>query len=196
MAALKIPSIFTAVDKMTAPMRKMGHSVQGFAAKAEVATARAERGFRRVMTPVRGLVSSLGTFGLAIGGTAIIGAVGSAINKFKEFEQANANLASVMGLTVQENKALADDAKRLGAVTARTATEVVGLQEAYARLAFKQKEILDMTQATINGSVAMNAELASTAELTGAMVRTFDSFSSADAPEIIDQLTLATQNQR
>ena len=194
MAALKIPSIFTAVDKMTAPMRKMGHSVQGFAAKAEIATARADRAFRRVMSPVKRLMASLGSFGLMLGGAAIVGAIGNMIGKFKEFEQANANLSSILSSATGPQLAmLQKDAQRLGATTAKTATQVVGLQESFARLGFVPKDIKNMTEATISGSVAMNAELSSTADLVGAMVRTFDDFKSKDAGKIVDQMTLATQ---
>ena len=89
-------------------------------------------------------------------------------------------------------KDLQDDAKRLGATTVKTASEVTELQLAYARLGFSQEQIIDLTEATISGSVALNANLAETAELTGAMVNSFDEFSAADAPEIMDVLSLAT----
>ena len=85
------------------------------------------------------------------------------------------------------------DAKRLGSITAKTATEVVGLQEAFARLGFEEPAILSMTEATINGAIAMKSELADTAELVGAMVKSFDAFEAVNAPDIIDQMTLATQ---
>ena len=89
--------------------------------------------------------------------------------------------------------ALQTDAQRLGATTAKTATEVVGLQEAFARLGFETDDIINMTQATISGSIAMKGPLADTAELVGAMVKSFDAVGSIDAPQIIDQMTLATQ---
>ena len=185
-ATIKIPTVFTAVDKFSSVVKKMTGGVKKFAAAGDRANTRMNRGFKKV-------TSAVGTLGIAIGGAALLGVVKSSIQTFAKFEQANANLASVMGKTVEETKKLQADAKRLGAITAKSATEVVGLQEAYARLGFSQSEILNVTEATINGSVAMNAELAQTAELTGSVIRTFDSFSSIDAPQILDQMTLATQ---
>jgi hypothetical protein len=185
-----IPSIFTAVDKITAPIRKMSRNVQSFAVKAEAGMAKFERRIRR-LTP------SLGAMGkqmIAMASTGLlIAGISSASSTIMNYEQANADLAAVMGTTIEKNQALAFDAERLGAITAKSATEVIGLQEAYARLGFSQKEILNVTEGTISGSIAMNAELAETAELTGAMVRTFKGFSSLDTTEILDKMTLSTQ---
>lgn len=189
----KVPTIFTAIDQVSRVSKAMGTSIRNFAVKAEVNLARVDRGFRRLMSPITKARRALGSFGIAFGATALIMAGSNGLGVIQDYEQANAGLAAVMGKTVEQNKALMTDSKRLGSVTAKTASEVVGLQESYARLGFQQNEILDMTEATIHGSVAMRGELAATAELVGAMVRTFDKFSSTDAPQIIDQMTFATQ---
>ncbi len=194
MAAFVIPSIFTAVDKVSAPVRRMSRNVQKFSVRAERGLARAERGFRRLLSPLAKARKLLGGFGLFIGGAAIVAAMGGMIGVFADFEQANASLSSVMATATRPQLiALQSDAKSLGAITAKTATEVVGLQEAFARLGFTAPQIVNMTEATIAGSIAMRGELSDTAGIVGAMVKTFDDFSSIDTPEIIDKMTLATQ---
>ncbi len=194
MAGLTIQTTFAAINKFTPTVKMMGNSVSKFAVKTELALARGERAFRRLGAPIRRLNSQLGGFGAAIGGVLVLRAVGNAINIFKDFEQANANLASVMATaTGPQLQALSNDAIRLGSTTAKSATEVVGLQESFARLGFVAPDIVNMTEATIAGSIAMNAELSETANLVGAMVRTFDDFSSIDAPMIMDQMVAATQ---
>jgi len=191
MSAFTIPSIFTAVDKLTAPVRRMTGSVQSFAQKSEAGLSRLNRRLNR-------LVPSFGQLGkqmIAFAGTAaLIGGLNSAITTVKDFEQANANLASIMSSsTSKELDSLGKDAERLGSITAKSATEVVGLQTSFARLGFVPKEIENMTEATISGSIAMNSELADTAELVGAVVNSFNNLGSSDSTEIIDQMTLATQ---
>ena len=185
-SAFTAKSIFMAVDRTSAVMRKITRANKAFAAKTKVAFARVERAARK-------LTSKVGFLGVALGGALLMQTVTSTIGVFKDFEQANASLAAVMGVTVEENKELAIDAKRLGAITAKSATEVVGLQEAFARLGFEKKSIINMTEATISGSVAMQGGLADTAELVGAIVKTFDKFESVNAPDIIDKLTKSTQ---
>ena len=189
-----VSATFLAIDKMSQKMIAMGRAAQKFGTKTQAHFARAEMSMRNMSRGVTRLTKRFGSLGLILGGSLIIGGLSNMVDKFANFEQANATLASVMaGATQPQLEALQEDAKRLGATTAKSATEVVGLQEAFARLGFGAKDIINMTEATISGSVAMQGELADTAELTGAMVRSFDALSSANAPDIIDQMTRATQ---
>ena len=188
--ALTVSTKFLAVDKLSQTMRKMTGSVTKFGNKSVATFHRIERAGRRLRKSV---AKSVGKLGLTVGFLALFQVATSVVGVFADFEQANAGLAAVMGKTVQENAVLMNDAKRLGAITAKTATEVVGLQEAFARLGFEESAIVNMTQSTISGAIAMKSELADTAELVGAMVNSFDKFGSIDAPIIIDQMTLATQ---
>ncbi|MDA3953119.1 MAG: phage tail tape measure protein [Bacteroidales bacterium] len=142
----------------------------------------------------RGISKKLGGLGLILGFTVVLAGLRNIIGVIANFEQANASLSSILAdATRPELKALSDEAKRLGSVTAKSSTEVVGLQEAFARLGFATPQVINMTEATISGSIAMNGELSKTAELVGAMVSTFGYLDSADAPAIIDQMTKSTQ---
>lgn len=137
----------------------------------------------------RQMVSALGLMG---GAFLAVQVIRGAFNTIKEFNKESAVLASVLQKTTKEIKPLTKNAKELGATTAKTANEIIGLQVAFARLGFTQQEILSLTEATIEGSIAMNSQLDETANLVGAMVNSFDDFSATDAPEIIDILSLAT----
>lgn len=193
-ATIKAPVTFTAVDRVSPIMKRMSKNVSGFAAKASVGIARVEHRFNRLMRPLSRVNRMLGGFGAQIGVFGAFMVLRNGVKIFQDFEQANAKLASIMSdATSPQLKALKDDAKRLGATTAKSSTEVVGLQEAFARLGFQAPDIINMTEATISGSIAMNGELDQTAELVGAMVKTFEDFSSQDTPKIIDRLTTSTQ---
>lgn len=139
---------------------------------------------------------TLGRFALALGLTSgiflFIRALGNAIKSVVQFNKQVAVLASVLQKTRKEIKPLTENAKELGAITAKTSNEIVKLQVAYARLGFTQKEILDLTEATIEGSIALNAELDETATLTGAVVNSMDALSTTDAPKIMDIMALST----
>ncbi len=115
-----------------------------------------------------------------------------AFNIVKDFEKSNATLAGVLQINTNEMADLRNEAERLGSTTVKTAKQVTDLQIAFARLGFTQEEIIDLTEATINGSIAMNSELSATATLTGAMVNSFDNLATSDAPEILDIMSLAT----
>lgn len=185
-AGLKIKTIFNADDRFSSVIKTMSRNVKAWSDKSIASV-------RRFDQKITGVFKKMGRFaamGLGIG----VGLIAQdALATMATYEQSNADLAAVMNTTIKNQRTLSIDAERLGSITAKSATEVVGLQEAFARLGFETPQIINMTQATINGSIAMNSELAETAELTGAMVKTFDQFSSIDAPDILDKLTLSTQ---
>jgi len=92
---------------------------------------------------------------------------------FKDFEQANANLASVLGTTVDKISTLTEDAKRLGAATAFSATEVAKLQTEFAKLGFTEEQILNATEATLDLAAATGSDLAQAAAIAGATLGGF-----------------------
>jgi TP901 family phage tail tape measure protein len=189
--AITIPSIFTAIDRFSAPVRAMGSSVQGFAAKTEVAMARADMAFRRVTAPIRRVTSALGSMGLMLGGAALVGGLISVVGIFKDFEQANANLASVLGKSKAETVALNEDAKRLGATTAFTASQVAGLQTEFAKLGLSQEEILGATEATLALAAATNTELPQAAAQVGSALRGFG-LDASEAARVADVFAAST----
>jgi hypothetical protein len=95
------------------------------------------------------------------------------INIAKDFEQANANLASVLGTTSDKITALTNDATRLGAATAFSATEVSNLQTEFAKLGFTESQILDATEATLDLAAATGSDLAEAAAIAGATLGGF-----------------------
>jgi hypothetical protein len=112
----------------------------------------------------------LRNFGLAVGGAAIARNI---IGIFSGFQNEAANLASVLGKTRKQIKLLSDDAKRLGSSTRFTAKEVLKLQTEFAKLGFKEQEILDATEATLALAAATGTELSDAAAVAGATLGGF-----------------------
>jgi|SRR5690242_1244607 len=191
--AFTIPTIFTAVNRMGPTIRSMQGQLGAFAVRAETHLSRLERGWRALETPMRSVMKMLRYFGYFFGGAAIVLGLSSVIKTIGDFQQANAGLnAVVTDETPATMRLLSEEARRLGLTTARSATQVVGLQTELAKLGYGGTEIMKMTRSIVQGSIAMDAELARTAELGGAMVRTFTKFTAGDMPRIMDQMTLAT----
>ena len=122
--------------------------------------------------------SMLGPAAIAAGGAAAaISGVKAAVSDYirinKEFEQASANLASVMGKTRDETTKLTDQAKKLGAATRYTAVQITELQTNLAKLGFSESEILNSTKAVQNLATATGSDLGSAADLAGAALRSF-----------------------
>ena len=116
--------------------------------------------------------------GTAIAGaTVAIVALGKAFTTVvkigKEFEQSMANLKAISGATNSEMLQLENTAKKLGASTKFTASEVGALQTEFAKLGFTVKDIQNATEATLALASATGADLATSAEVAGQTVRGF-----------------------
>lgn len=127
---------------------------------------------------------NIGNYGSAIGKLgSMLGRLGGAFLVFrlikgafsvvKDFEQSQANLASVLGKSVDEMAALTEQAKLLGATTTFTASQVAELHLEFAKLGFSQQSIEGMTTATLALAEATGTELGEAASVVGATMRGF-----------------------
>ena len=118
-------------------------------------------------------------------------AIRSAVNVITDFEQQNANLASVLGTSQKEVKQLTDDAKRLGASTQYTASEITLLQTELAKLGFTTREILQSTEAIQAFATATGASLPEAAQLAGAALRAFG-LDASEMERVVSTMAVAT----
>jgi len=126
------------------------------------------------MTSLLGVASRLG---LVMGGGMIIR---NSFNVIADFEQANADLAAILGKTTEQTKALQEEQRRLGGSTSFTASQVAELQTELAKLGFTQDELLNATEGVLLLAKASGTDLANAAEIAGATLRGF----SLDASEM------------
>ena len=131
-----------------------------------------------------GKSASGGLFGMRFASYAKVGALFTSINLLKrgltdaiqtnmEFEQANANLAAILGKTNDEISALTINAKQLGATTVWTAGQITELQTTLARRGIGQSDILNMTEGISQLATATGIDLARAAEIAGSAMQSF-----------------------
>lgn len=109
----------------------------------------------------------------------------------REFEQANANLSTILGVTRDEMKALTDSALSLGRATEYTARQVTELQTELAKLGFGQGSIISMQKSVLEFATAVGANLADAAAVAGSTLRAFN-LRSAETEETLATLAVAT----
>ena len=156
------------LNKGTVAAKGLSGSLKGVGASAQMAT-----GGIKAMTMA--LLSS-GVGALVVAAGALIAGFGGIINKSKEFASSMSNLKAIIGADTDQTvfDELSDDAKRLGASTAYTASQVVTLQTEYAKLGFSKDEILNATEATLNLAAATKTDLAEAAAIAGGTMRGFN----------------------
>lgn len=110
MSAFVIPSIFTAVDKFSAPVRRMSANIGKFAQRAEIGVSRAERTFRRLTPSLGSATKQLLSFASTAAITAgIIGGITFSVNAIKEFEVGLVGVGKTTGIANVALKELGRD---------------------------------------------------------------------------------------
>lgn len=137
-------------------------------------------------------------FGIAaLGVVAAVAALSKAtvslLQKLGEFEQANVNLSTILGTDREGMKNLTDAAKRLGATTAYTASQVTELQTELAKLGFSQGQIIAMEKSVLDFATAMGVNLGDAAQVAGATLRAFG-YTSEETEEVLSTLVAACNN--
>ena len=162
------------------------------AQKAKVAFDGLDKELRQINADAKDGRRDVGRYGTALQGAAggakkLLGALGvvggiqlfarvlkDAFNVVKEFDQSQANLASVLGVSRDSMGSLTEQAKELGATTSFTASNVAELQLEFAKLGFVQKEIEGVTEATLQLAAAAGTELGNAASIVGSTLRGFN----------------------
>lgn len=109
----------------------------------------------------------------------------------REFEQANANLSTILGVNRKDMQGLVDSALQLGRTTEYTASQVTQLQTELAKLGFGQGSIMAMQKSVLQFATAVGANLGEAASVAGATLRAFN-LTSADTEEVLSTLAVAT----
>ena len=143
------------------------------------AGAKALQGFTTIMA---------GTVGMVM---LFVRQLTGSLKTLKEFEQANANLSTILGVTRKDMQGLVDSALQLGRTTEYTASQVTQLQTELAKLGFGQGSIMAMQKPILQFATAVGANLADAASVAGATLRAFN-LTSADTEDVLATLAVAT----
>ncbi len=160
---------------------QMRASVRGLANSDLPLGAKAVQGFGVILGGVVGMFAMLGRY------------VTGSIKTLREFEQANADLSTILGVSRSEMTALTESAKSLGRTTEYTASQVTELQTALAKLGFKEGQIMGMQKSILQFATAVGANLGEAAEVAGSTLRAFN-LTSADTDDVLGTLAVATNN--
>ncbi len=121
-------------------------------------------------------------------------ALGSvAVKTFMSFEQSMLKVKAVSGATDAEFKTLTETAKKLGASTMFTASQVADLQFELAKLGFSTDEINASTESILRLSQATTHDLAESGEIVAATLNSFN-MEASEASRVADVFALASSN--
>lgn len=120
--------------------------------------------FNKASIAFAGIMGGIGTFKRFLSGL---------YGPFQDLEYRMAMVKAVSRATDEEFVLLQGNARKLGAETEYTATEVAGLQLAYARLGFVPRQIIEITGATLDLATATGENLERSSDVVGTTLKGF-----------------------
>lgn len=140
-AALTIPAIFTAVDRLTAPFRNMNSAVSGFARNAEVAAARADRAFNKMLPSFGEKTQEVFEYAKSIIGVqSAIEAITFSATSILDYEDELANLKALTGATGEQFEGFKLQIAEVANESKKSSVDVV---KAFGSIANNMPELLD-----------------------------------------------------
>ena len=172
-------NVATSMNKGTVASTGLSGALKGVGTSAGLAT-----GGIRAMTMAL-LSSGVGAFVVLVG--ALAGGFMSLIGQSREFAQQMSNLKAVLGdsATPDAVNALSDSAKRLGATTAFTATQVGELQVELAKMGFDADQILASSDAVLALASASGTDLANASAIAAGTLRGFN-LTASETMRVVD----------
>jgi hypothetical protein len=190
-AALTIPSVFTAIDRFSAPMKKMTSNMEAFAARSQRALTWANNGFNKLISPITALNNQLMGLGYYVGLYSLVRVLQNAIKTFAAFEQAQVDLSVVL----QDNSIplmakLSTQARTLAVTYGELAPNILKVQTALAKMGFGGEQIFNMTPAIIAGARAFQASPERVSEVAAGILLSYEKDSS-QTKDVINKLAYA-----
>lgn len=155
-----------------------------------------ETGLGKANKSIAGFASKAARVGsmLSFGVTAPLAAMGKqAFDTFSNFENAMMKVNTVTGATNEEFKMLTEEAKRLGATTQFTASQVADLQLILGRKGFDPTQIQNMEESILDLALATGEDLSLAAETVASSINAF-SLDSSKASSVANTLASAAAN--
>lgn len=172
----------TAAAKTAAAQQKAQAAIEKQSRSLTSGVGSLTRAWLRVSATIFSVISAIRLFTRTIG---------SAIKNIAEFQQANANLATIMQVSRNEIEVLTNDALMLGRTTEWTASQVTELQTALAKLGYDIPQIRNMQASVLQFATAVGAKLPEAANLAGASLRMFG-MHSTEMQKALEILTAST----
>lgn len=181
-----VETVFKAVDRVTAPVRRIQNSVGKF-------TRSATRGLRTVNRTLSKTISGMRRLGkyAAVGVTSLTLALSAGAASGVQFEQAITNVGAVALQTREQIAPLEQMALDLGRSTKFTATESANAMEVLARAGFNTNEILQATPAVLSAAAASGLEIADVANHVSNALKGMG-LEASEAGRVADILSLAS----
>lgn len=144
-AALKVPTVFSAIDKVSAPVRVMANNVQNFAERAETGIGKAHKAFNKFLPSIssigKEIMNAVFAFGLF---TAVAAGITYSAKAVMDYEDAIASFRTIVANL--NNKEFEQYKVQVGEVATRTKRSTIEVAQSFERIAGLNAEFAKTAQ--------------------------------------------------
>lgn len=176
-SAVTLKTIYKAVDKFSAPLRKMAAASQGFGAKTQAAMAKAERATRRLLRPFDKVMKKLGGIGAIAGGLSVAMAFGAGARAVMDLDKNLGAAAAKLGIYDRTSEAymkLKDTAQEIGATTEFTAGQAAAGLNYLAMAGFSTEQAIASLSGVVDLASAAQMDLATASDIASDTLGAFN----------------------
>ena len=182
-------------------VKKLGTETQKVSKSAKQTGKGLSGGFAGLKAGILQAIPALNMFKIALVSTgvgaivvavgALVGVLAKAAKAGADFQKGVSTLSAVTGQSADELQRVTEQAKELGATTAFTAMEVLGLQTELAKLGFTLQDIENSTPAILDLAASLEVDLSSAAAFAGSTIKGFG-LDTSETQRVVDIMALST----
>lgn len=188
--AYTVPTIFTAVDRFSRPVTAMGNAMSSFISRSEVGLSRAERGWTKLMAPIRSVNKMLMGLGLYIGLYSLFRILSGIVGVIAQYEQSQINIQSVSTASIRDNKMLGLEARKVAVAYGQAASGVAALQFELLKMGFTANDVQKMTEPISTGARALRTSPERLSEVAAGILLSYNK-DAGQTKDVINKLAYA-----
>jgi hypothetical protein len=152
-ATFTVPSIFTAVDKFSGPIKVMANNVHAFSEKSRAALDRMDKKFGDLQKKSQNIAKDF-----AIGGAVIGAPIAIATKNAVEFEDRMADVAKTTGISGATLDKFGGELLDLASTTRTSITEIQGIAAIGGSLGIAENQLLNFVDTANKFNVALGKD--------------------------------------
>lgn len=182
--AITLKTIYSAVDKFSAPLKKMAAASRGFGAKVATSMGKAERAIRRLNAPMNKVTRKFGGMAALAGGLTLGIAVSQGAQAVVEFDKSLSAASAKFGVFDRSSKAftqLKDTAANIGATTEFTAGQAAQGLDFLAMAGFTAEQAMSALPGVVDLATAAQMDLSTATDIASDSLGAFNLMSKDSA---------------
>lgn len=169
-------TVYKAIDKFSAPLKRMAKASKGFGQKAHLAMAKAERGVRRLLTPLNKLTKRFGGIAAIVGGLTLGAAAAAGASAFVDLDKNISAASAKFGVFDRQSDVFISIRKKaveMGATTEFTSGQAAAGMKNLATAGFSVEQAMTGINTVLDLATATQSDLTTASDVAAKSLAAF-----------------------